>query len=245
MSRVPSVAVAAVFLVGCSSSDTLEGIGTAGSESADVSPPTTREAASDPPDPTQDLDPPEAPATPEREEDGASAGGDGAIGYATREEWLAGQARLYGQDDPPTVEVVREVRPEETAEVMKECMAEFGFEIHGDPSGSGFSAEYPSEQREAFDEASYTCTARFPLMPVFYQPYDEQSLDRLYDYFAEEASACLESLGFAASDPPTRARFVESYRASGRLWNPAEDLTGSGFEDCLEIPSDLIAPEGR
>lgn len=185
------------------------------------------------------------PKTPEREAGGARASGDGAIGYASLEEWLAGQARLYGQDNPPTVEVVREVRPEETAEVMKECMAEFGFEIHGDPSGSGFSAEYPSEQREAFDEASYICTARFPLMPVFYQPYDEQSLDRLYDYFAEEASACLESHGFAPSQPPTWARFVERYRVNGRLWNPAEDLTGSGFEGCLEIPSDLIAPEGR
>lgn len=237
--------MAVVFLGGCSSTEPQESRGTAGSASVETPVPTTREGASEQSNAPTEPDPTEAAEAPEREGEGAKASGDGAIGYASLEEWLAGQARLYGQDDPPMVEVVREVRPEETAEVMKECMAEFGFEIHGDPSGSGFSAEYPSEQREAFDEASYICTARFPLLPVFYQPYDEQSLDRLYDYFAEEASACLESRGFAPSEPPTRARFVEKYLASGSLWNPAEDLTGSGFESCLEIPSDLIAPEGR
>ncbi len=130
--------------------------------------------------------------------------------------------------------------------MMEDCLAEFGFDVTGDGSGNGFAAEYPSEQRQAFNDASYICTARYPLLPVFYQPYNEEALNRLYDYFVGESTTCLRERGLLPGEPPTRARFVENYRSTGTLWTPADDLEAStGFEDCLNIPSDLILPADR
>lgn len=75
----------------------------------------------------------------------------------TRDEQLADLAKSMGIESPPTVEVIREVTPQEAVEVTAQCMA-----------GAGWGSEdgvytIRTEQEDAFVLAQYRCAAAYPV----------------------------------------------------------------------------------
>lgn len=63
--------------------------------------------------------------------------------------------------------MVREIDPE-YGQVMSECLVEFGFDA--EDGGSSLDVSFPSEQEGAYRLAAFTCEARYPFKPVYYQP---------------------------------------------------------------------------
>ena len=163
-------------------------------------------------------------------------------GYRTREEYLAAKAQvwLHGKA-APDVQVVREINPDEYGGVMVECLTEFGFEARSEDGGRSLGAEYPSEQEDAYRLAAYTCEARYPLKPIYYQPYDEALLSRLHAFFVDEQIPCLHQAGYSTIEAPSLKTFVEKYTQQGYLWTPSREASPEAIEACGgELPMEIF-----
>ena len=136
---------------------------------------------------------------------------------STREEYLAGIAIMLGVENPPTVELVREITPQEQAPIMKECLSEQGFTVQ--THGTSWSAEYPQGQHDAYALASYTCNAQYPLLPVYYQRMNEDTLRSLYEWETTVIVPCLEARGHQV-DVPSLERYIDNYVVRDRQWSP-------------------------
>lgn len=75
----------------------------------------------------------------------------------THEERLASWAESAGLENPPTVEIIREVTPEEASELLTQCLAERGWVAeHGQYT-------MHTDQTEAFQLDTYRCMAAYPV----------------------------------------------------------------------------------
>jgi len=117
----------------------------------------------------------------------------------------------------PEVEPVRRVTRTEFPETVAQCLREAGFDAGTDPDGS-FWFSSTREQEEALALAIYECIATYPLAPEYYQPFTEAQIGDHYDYLVNVAVPCLAGLGYEASAPPTRDRYIETYNTSD-MWN--------------------------
>jgi hypothetical protein len=77
----------------------------------------------------------------------------------TREEQLAGLAESMGLENPPVVEVIREVTPEESETVIPQCLTERGW------VAEDRIYTIRTEQQRAFDLDRYRCLAAYPVNP--------------------------------------------------------------------------------
>src|SRR5699024_6148130 len=103
--------------------------------------------------------------------------------------------------DPPSVEIVRVVEPDEQLELVAECMQEGGWP-ETQLSNGGLRYENLPEQEEAMNEAFYTCFASYPLVEEFLA-VDREHYEELYAYFVNELKPCLESQGLEITEPPS------------------------------------------
>lgn len=145
----------------------------------------------------------------------------------------------------PDVEVVREIAPSERGQVMSDCMTVAGYETTLYPDGSVAYEHGPESQREAHGVAVYVCHAQYPLADKYLQPETPESLGRLYDYWAGEATDCLAAHGFISSDEvPSRESYVQG---RGSSWTPFNGLADAVEEDefytisaeCVRYPDDV------
>lgn len=164
----------------------------------------------------------------------------------TPEGWLSWVAESRRIDDPPEVEVVRETRPEEIGELVAKCMQEQGFDAKAFPDGSWETSAGPG-QGEAVAMAEYVCIAQYPLQPKFYQPYDDDKLRQSYDWHVNTTIPCLQDLGYTTPEPPSVEVYIETYRARGEQWmaQTAGDLPFETFDRCPPEPSaaELFPPD--
>lgn len=141
-------------------------------------------------------------------------------------EELRGLADDLGIVDPPAVDVVRVVALDESVGARQLCMEELGFPVEG-PTAGILEWEVSEGQQEAFSLALYTCTARYPIAAEDMAPLDETQMGALYDHWQDETIPCLEALGYAVEQPPSRESFVEG----GVVWDPRESTYESVMLD--------------
>ncbi|WP_167456914.1 hypothetical protein [Microbacterium phyllosphaerae] len=157
---------------------------------------------------------------PEDDGDFGSLGDDETSLYLQqeREELAEG----YGIDDPPSVEVVRLIRPEEWQETLMSCMKEQGYDVTPTPDGDG--VQYPDVSGEAqgrsLNIAIYTCDVKYPVSPKYTQPYNNGQLRFLYAFFIDDLVPCLKERGLTVEDVPSETAFLESEGA----WSPYNAL---------------------
>ncbi|MDO8122566.1 hypothetical protein Q6346_14745 [Isoptericola sp. b490] len=144
----------------------------------------------------------------------------GADVDAARAATLAQLADAYGLKNPPTVAVVREVTPDEFAQVQADCMTQFGFPQ--DASG-GYSV--PNDQAEALHLAIYKCTAMFPTAAKYSVPLDEQQLELVYDYYVNTLVPCLKAHGSPVDQPPSKQTFLGTIGTADE-YSPYASVTG-------------------
>lgn len=133
---------------------------------------------------------------------------------STQGEDLQDYARALGIEDPPAVEVVREVSPEQQVEAVRDCMVENGDSVV-DPQSSSLEWVVPKDGEVSFSLAIYTCNARFPIAQQYRNPLDAEGRGVLWGHWVGETIPCLEALGYTVAVPPSRETFV-----AGALWDP-------------------------
>jgi len=141
------------------------------------------------------------------------------VGYESMDEALADVAEMYGIEDPPHVEPVREITPAESKEVLDQCLADRGC------PWVGGHIQFTAEQRDSLDMDHYICIAMFPIRQEYLEPLDQAAWGRIYDYWVSETVPCLRAEGLDVAEPPTRVTFVES-----RSWTPDSDHVRSQVE---------------
>lgn len=156
------------------------------------------------------------------------SGGTGASPDQNREEELSDYARVLGIDDPPAVEVVREVSPEDQVGALRECMGESGFAV-SDPQSTSLEWDVPQGQDEAFSLAIYVCNARYPIAQEHRAPLDADGRGGLYDHWVSETIPCLQSLGYSVEVPPSRDSFM-----AGAMWDPRASTMEQVMADVSE-----------
>lgn len=135
-------------------------------------------------------------------------------------------ARDLGTSDPPSVDVVREVQPEEYSTVLEECLTGAGFPP-STPAGSRMPEwDILEEQSAAFSLAEYVCWAQYPVAAESQSSLTDEQMGLVYDFWLSETIPCLAELGYEVAEPPSRAAFV-----GGQLWDPRESTYTSVMLD--------------
>lgn len=157
------------------------------------------------------------------------------VGVAEQQEQLAAALRI---DDPPAVEVVRVVTPEERGALVDACLAEQGF-----PVGEG-SPGIPESQMEAFDLAQFVCMARYPVDPELSGTWTEVQTAIQYEWTINTLIPCLEARGFEIEDVPSRSVFIETWFTDSAFLPyaqlPLQSITNVEFaaleQECPQTP---------
>lgn len=111
-------------------------------------------------------------------------------------------------------------------DVVNECLAEEGW--HPTADGSGTYFEYPASQEEAFNLASYTCSARYPVEQKYMEPLSDEQARMLYSHYVDVLTPCLEREGYQVDgEPPS----VEVFVADPTAWDPLTEVEQQLFED--------------
>jgi len=158
-----------------------------------------------------------------------------------RDGYLEMMARHIGISDPPEVELIREVHADEQGAALAACVSEYGLASRATGDG-GFTTEYMTEQEETFKEAWYICEAKYTLMPEFYRPYDDLTLERIHDYLFTEVATCFVIEGYPI-DIPTLESFKAQYALDRSVVRAFLVAPTSLWEAChINIPNDVIYP---
>lgn len=155
---------------------------------------------------------------------------------------LAELAKMLRIKNPPQVETVRRVRPDERWSLIGECLSTEGF-----PQSSTKMFTWGPGQKEQYDLAFYTCSARYPLLPVFSHPPTEAQFRVYYQYYLSETIPCLEKAGYTVSDVPSLESYLESVK-NGKPWMPVPAGQGASEggtpADCsYSPPPQLLYPD--
>ncbi len=155
------------------------------------------------------------------------------------ERWDAVAARFPGAKRPETG-IVRYVELDEYFPTLASCMTEGGFPAEAVAEGTVFG-DFPAEQAEAHELRYYTCLASYPAYDRYYLPFTKDQLRRVYVYYVEEATPCLEALGYAIDPPPSEQVFVDTYYSPAGAWSPYSsaieqaDTAGEDWYDVLAV----------
>lgn len=189
----------------------------------------------------------------------ASACSTGPAGAANESSApVLGSSDATTEPGPPestSSDFVRFVTVEEAAPVWVECIRAEGFPVSLLPGNGVGYQDVPPAQGEAATAAGDLCMRRFPVDPLYLEPFNAAQLDFLYDFYTEESIPCLEGLGFTDFAPPARETFASTYGGQ-ETWTPFGDITdeqmavtGLGIEQaeqqCPQAPpsDQLYSPE--
>lgn len=153
--------------------------------------------------------------------------------YADRAGSLA---REYGIQDPPQVDIVRTVTPEETDQVHANCMQEAGWPAVVLTDG-GVEYDYAAEQEQEFNLALYTCLVQYPPEPQYLGGMDEQQWSIMYDHLVNVFVPCAEREGFDVGEIPSRETYLA--QPDGQKWFPgsqiARTITSGGSDRYTDV----------
>lgn len=159
--------------------------------------------------------------------------------YVTRADYLDRIAGMFQVDDPPAVEVVRVVEPEELQPLVTQCMAEAGFVA--DSSGT---YTFPEDQTASLHLNFYICYAKYPIDDRYLQPMTTDQRLYVRTYWIESAIPCLADLGYVIPQPPTEETYLASlgtpdeYIVSGELHELglSQSTIDAALAECPEMP---------
>lgn len=132
---------------------------------------------------------------------------------------LEQEAKNSRIDDPPDVEFVRFILPEEWARAQVACLDEAGYAAEVNQGGVRMP-QVPQEQGQALNRAIYICNARYPLDPRANMPLPRIRAEMQYDYLISEVRHCVEDLGYDVDDPPSMETWLGAYYADEPTWDP-------------------------
>lgn len=178
--------------------------------------------------------------SPPRPPAGTNDEGDGQNSVEEQVRQLAADLAIA---DPPQVDVVRLVAPEDRGRFVDACLTEQGY------SPTRLSeVGLPAEQTAAFDLVRFTCLARYPVDPDYLRAWSEEQIVVQYEWTVDHVIPCLADRGFLVTDVPSRAEFVtdwptEPFYPFAQLAD--ESLTNDDWdvlnEDCQQsAPSELL-----
>ena len=140
---------------------------------------------------------------------------------------------------------MRVVDQNEWPGAVSDCMATAGFAMSISPDGGLSITSLPAEQEQAYTVAYFTCTAEYPLNPVYRVPLSEEQLRYLYWYWDGTLRSCLTDNGYSISEAPSEARFLETYD-SEEGWAPFAEVHPATADEwfdvvtsCTEYPQEL------
>ncbi len=112
--------------------------------------------------------------------------------------------------DPPSVEAVRWIYPEEVGSVVVDCLREAGFSASPTADGRGFKADAGTEaQIPVLRMAWYRCSAMYPMDPrTLHTSWTTAQKSVTYAYLTEALIPCLNDLGITGLDAPSRSVFL-------------------------------------
>ncbi|WP_162802058.1 hypothetical protein [Ornithinimicrobium murale] len=144
-------------------------------------------------------------------------------------------SNMYEVADPPSVDIVRVVNPDEQLDLIAGCMQEEGWPATAVKDG-GLQYQNIPEQKSAINESFYACFAQYPLAEEFLAVGPDH-YEELYDYFVNEVKPCLEGQGIAISDPPSFESWLAvAEQDEGKHWDPTVEIPDSAdFQALQEI----------
>lgn len=151
----------------------------------------------------------------------------------TFEEYAAGLAAQLGIDNPPKVEPIREVAPDDQGlRLQTQCMIDVGWPYQQDRDG-GWVLELRAAQEDAFNLDSYVCQLQYPVAARYRQPWGEPQHRARYAYLVDDYLPCVRSHGYTVAEPPTFEVFVEG-DAAGSPWVPSSEVLPQVLADIPE-----------
>ena len=158
----------------------------------------------------------------------------------------------YPEVERPDVEFVRVIPQAEYAVTMDECLDGEGFP-EAEVTAEGGLARDSSKDEQGYQFATYVCSARYPIDPLFFAPLTEEKVGVVYDYFVNFLSTCLADEGYPSPPAPlTREEFVGTWEGVPP-WSPYDsvDVVDIGVDEfmrvlevCPELPSDDVLHGG-
>lgn len=128
----------------------------------------------------------------------------------------------YRQDfgvEPPRAELVRYIDPREYGKVRAKCMRGEGWPAEeNDGGGMGFTERIPNEQAQAQQDSWFRCQYRYPVHPMYLEPYGERQVRVLYDHYADTVVPCLTTEGYVL-EVPTWETFAARWDTPDK-WTP-------------------------
>jgi len=97
--------------------------------------------------------------------------------------------------------------------------------------------DLPADQVDAYNEQYWQCQRSLGCPPS--EPFDYSRLPELYEATVA-TKACLESLGYTISDPPSMEAWIESYDTGP--WLPHSELPPMSEEEWEKVNSECPQP---
>lgn len=143
-----------------------------------------------------------------------------------RRERLASFATFAKIENPPEVDVVREVSATDAAQVKVDCMIAAGYPVRVSQEGVLLDGEV-SDAR-AYNLQMYVCEAQYPTDPRVGLVLPRVRAEMQYEYLTQSVVPCLENLGFRPERAPSRQVWLDSYYGSSvNQWDPFTAASGS------------------
>lgn len=114
-------------------------------------------------------------------------------------------ATSLGIVDPPTLEPVQWIYPEEVGNFRVACLRAQGFNAESSSGGRGYKADSGSmSQKGAFDLATFKCSAQYPIDPRMQtSTWNRAQHTVVYEYLTESLIPCLRRLGANPDEVPS------------------------------------------
>ncbi len=123
---------------------------------------------------------------------------------------LARLAELRGIANPPQVDPVRWIYPEEVGTVVVECLRDAGFGATSSADGRGFTVDAGSQsQMASLNLAWYRCSAMYPTDPrASMDVWNEAQRRAAYEYLTTSLIPCLKHIGAEPAQAPSIAVYL-------------------------------------
>lgn len=122
---------------------------------------------------------------------------------------LDDERESYGLEPFEYPALVRWIYPEELASVLVPCLADRGFVVSANASGTGVVGEVPSVQNKPFARAMLECKALYSVDPRAELPvYEREKGELIYEYWSEFLIPCLRERGQTIAALPSLEVFL-------------------------------------
>lgn len=137
----------------------------------------------------------------------------------------ARRAADLGVEDPPEVEVIREIAPNaQGLKVLTDCMIDKGYPYEYDETQDGVSIDTGLIDYEQHQLDTYICEMQYPVAQQYQVEWGQREWRTLYDHYVQEYIPCVTRLGYVPEPSPTFEVFYETVTRGGPPWSPETEI---------------------